>query len=197
MTLRNVLRFGAWGCLAAFIAAIYLHSQLALVGSFLVGIALAIASMRLQASIDERKQLHALAEAHLEPGEIVEAAFMATSGPGPYLMLIAIVFSIPLSLLLGGRDGTALARFWDQFTTLWSIIVTDRAILLFKRIPEPRADVLQARLPRYTRFGPVSGWFAMIELNGTEMFVRGRFHAAVELSDRLIETHQFVEPANS
>jgi hypothetical protein len=183
-----ILRVGALGCLAVFAAAIYVHSQPALVGSVLVAIVLGIVGIWSQPRIPkvgQQQRLRELAQEYLEPGEVVQAAFMALSGAGPYLLLIAIVFTIPLTILFGPA-GQALMLWVGRFTTLWSIIATDRAILLFRTIRDPETDVLEARLPRYTRFGPVSGWWAMIRLNGMDMFVLRRFHADVELADRLI-----------
>lgn len=192
MALTIILRIGALGCLAVFAAALYLHSQLALVGSVLVAIAIGIVAIWSQARIppaEQQRRLRALAQQHLEPGEVYQAGFTALSGPGPYLLAIALVFTVPLMLLFG-QAGEALMRWWAQFTTRWSIIVTDRAILLFRTIPEPREDVLEARLSRNTRFGPVSGWWTMIQLNGMDLFVRRRFFADVELADRLRDAYR-------
>jgi hypothetical protein len=199
MTRTTILRIGPLACLAVFAAAIYLHSQLALVGSvlvaFLIGIVAIWSGVRIQRAAP-RQRLRELAEEYLEAGEVFQATFMAMSGPGPYLIMIAFVFTIPLTVLVGpAAQALVLSLAW--FTTVWAIVVTDRAILLFKknRDPEAEAYVLQARLPRHTRFGPASGWWTMIHLNGTDMFVLRRYRADIELADRLIDAEPTVESA--
>jgi hypothetical protein len=82
-------------------------------------------------------------------------------------------------------------------TTRWSIVATDRAILLFKLFAGRDTDVLVARLPRNTRLGPISGRWGMISVDGTAMFVGRRFRADVELADELIGYHAAVEPSEA
>jgi hypothetical protein len=188
--LSTALRFIALGCIALFIAAIYLHSQPALLTSVLLGIAVAIVKLRSVAKVDPmelRDKLRARAEPYLEPGETFQVGFTALSGPGPYLVLIAVIFGVLLSLLTGRRYVRPFIR-----NAQWTVVVTDRAILLLKSSGREE-EFIVTRLPRDTRLGPVSGWWAMISLNGEWMFVHRRFHADVELADKAIAHREIVE----
>ena len=189
MTVGSTLRLGGLCCIALFGAAIYWHSQPALLASVLFALALAIAKVRTlitTARSDEQAALRPRADPYLEPGESIQAAFVAVGGPGPYLTWILFVCIAIAWFAFGRQVGSWLMSMLIFSTTRWSVVATDRAILLFQRVGNTDRDVFVTRLSRYTRLGPVSGRWAMISLNGTWMFVPKHFHAEVELADSLV-----------
>lgn len=104
---------------------------------------------------------------HLEPGETLQAAFPAQGGAHPYLLILT---------------GYVLF-FWLAKYVI--VAVTDRRIALFKAsaLATTKPKELIGSFPRETRFGPVSGVWAKIELGGTRYYVHRRFHKDVEAAD--------------
>ena len=104
-------------------------------------------------------------EPQLEPGETIQQVFLAQSGPNPYWMFLTYLF-----------------LFWIKY---WVFAVTDRRILVFRTsvlFPSAVKD-LTATLPRETKFGPVSGLWAQIEIGGTRYWVHKRFRKDVQAAD--------------
>jgi hypothetical protein len=101
----------------------------------------------------------------LEPGETVQAAFLATSGMSPWLLGISYFLFFLMKYVV--------------------IVVTDRRILVLKAsamAPTKPKEVL-GTFPRETQFGPVSGVYAKIHLGGTQYYVHRRFHGDVKAAD--------------
>ena len=191
------LRLAALGCLAMFLAALYWHSQAGLVASALLAVSLgvmALRALRRAAKRDEPERLRAAAAPHLEPGEVIQAAFAAIGGPGPYLGTIVVVVSMAVSALIGRQNATRMLALLALTTTRSVVVASDRAILLLQRPPALKTAILIARLPRHTRLGPVSGWWAMISLHANWMFVHHRFHSEIALADRLATPAEIAEP---
>src|SRR5262245_14592653 len=186
VTFRSALRLIALGCVVLFAGAIYFHSQPALVTSVLLAVAVLILHLYSAARTDPRTRLRTDTEPYLEPGETVQAVFRAVGGPGPYLALILLAFGVAFTLVLGDSSVTAgIFALLTLTTTQWTVVATDRALLLLASSARFQG-VRVTRLPRNIRLGPVSGWFAMISLNGRWMFVHRRFHAQIELADNAI-----------
>lgn len=104
-------------------------------------------------------------EPKLDPGESIQQVFLAQTGPNPYWLFLAY-----------------LILFWTKY---WVFAVTDRRILIFRTsfwVPSGVKD-LAATLPRSTRFGPVSGLWATIEIGPTRYWVHRRFHKDVQAAD--------------
>ena len=96
---------------------------------------------------------------HLEPGETLQSAFPAQSGPSPWLMVLMGV--IPYMLI---------AKYVV-------IAVTDRRIAVFKAsaLAPAKPKELLASYPRETRLNRTGGTWGKIELGGTRYWVHRRF----------------------
>ena len=181
------------GCLALFVASIDLHWQAGLLASVASVVAVLIVAV-CWASTAAQVQSTALAlvEPYLEAGEVVQAVIVATTSEPPstasVLAVVALVVGVIVVAILvmlassggsssgGGSGGPG--KPW------WTIVATDHALLMVKFAG--RSPVVVKRLPRRTHIGPVSGRWAMISLNGEEMWVRRKYHVEVEAADNAI-----------
>jgi len=197
LKLTIALRLFSLACLVVLASAIYRHSQRDLVVSFVLGLtALAVSVVTSQRPLT-RDVLLARAQPFLEPGETPQAAFYALSGFGPYATGVILIFIVLLALRMGWNAGALAMTFMALTLTPWTVVATDRALLLLK-LSMRDDEIVTTRLPRDTRIGPVSGRWATIWLNGRWMFVHRRFHNEVELADRAITLPSLVrqsEPA--
>ena len=114
-----------------------------------------------------RDKLRDRVQPFLEPGEQVQAVFMAQTGPNPYLGLL-----------------TTLVFFWTKHHVF---AVTDRRILVLSAgaFSPSKPKAVLTSLPRTTVLGPLSGLWGTMELDGTKYFVNKRFHKDVEEADGL------------
>lgn len=114
-----------------------------------------------------RKKVSKNVEPHLEPGETLQAAFLAQGGINPWWVILT----------------GYLLFFWLAKYVI--VAVTDRRILLFKAsaLATTKPKELLGTFPRETRFGPISGVWGKIELGGTRYYVHRRFHKEVEAAD--------------
>ncbi len=114
-----------------------------------------------------RDKIRKNAQSYLEPGETIQAAFPATRGPSPLLM--ALLGVLPMLFLL----------------KYVAFVATDRRILVLKTsafaTTKPK-EVLET-LPRDTKFGPVSGLYAKVEVGGARYRIHRRFHDDVRRAD--------------
>ena len=112
-----------------------------------------------------RDKLRERAQPFLEPGEEARHVFLAQAGPTPWLFA--------LSALLG---------FLMKYRV---VVVTDRNVVLLKSSPWTPAKPTEvvARLPRSTRFGPMSGVWAKIQLEGEKYYVHKRFQKDAAAAD--------------
>jgi hypothetical protein len=101
----------------------------------------------------------------LQPGEQIQEVLLSQTGPSPYWAFLTylIFFAIKRHI----------------------IVVTDRAIVMVKAgaWTGTSAQEVLARLPRSTRFGPLSGLWAGVELNGEKQWIHKRFHADAARAD--------------
>lgn len=114
-----------------------------------------------------RDKLRERVQPHLEPGEQIQAVFMAQTGPTPWL---------------AGAIGAVIYMFIAKYKV---VAVTDRAIVMLKAgafSPSKPKEVL-ARLPR-TRIGkPEAKVWGKIELGGERHWVHRRFFGDIEAAD--------------
>lgn len=116
-----------------------------------------------------RDKLIARAEPYLEPGETVRHTFMGQTGPNPWMGLISYWI-----MLFKGK--------------YYVFAVTDRAVLVLRAsrwIPS-KVKNLEARLPRTTTIGPLSGLWGESNALGQRVWIHKRFHKDVEAADREI-----------
>lgn len=115
-----------------------------------------------------RDKIRQNSQPFLEPGETVQAAFNAQTGPSPYLSLLLYLF-----------------LFWVR---MYLVVVTDRRILVIRSSTwkPSSARSVEAVLPRDTRLGPLSGLWAKRELNGQGFWIHKRFHKDVAAADALL-----------
>jgi hypothetical protein len=112
-----------------------------------------------------RTKLRNNVEPKLEPSETLQQVFLAQSGPNPYWLFL-----------------TYLVFFRIKY---WVFAITDRRILIYRAgffAPSKVKDIA-ATLPRETKFGPVSGLWARIEIGGTRYWVHKRFQKDVQEAD--------------
>jgi hypothetical protein len=119
-----------------------------------------------------RDKLRDRMQPFLEPGEQVQQAFLAQTGPSPWWMFLT-------NFIL--------------FATKWHVVaVTDRAIVV-TRSPwwtATKPKQLVARLPRTTRLGPVKGlWAGPVYLtpDGKKAWIHKRFHKDVDAADNALQ----------
>ena len=110
-----------------------------------------------------RDKLREKIEPQLEPGETLQQVFVAQTGPNPYWLF-----------------ATYLCFFWIKY---WVFAVTDRRILVFHASSAFHIKDLSGTLPRETKFGPLSGLWARVEVDGTRYWVNKRFQKDVEAAD--------------
>jgi hypothetical protein len=104
---------------------------------------------------------------YLEDGEQPEQAFLAQTGPTPWLM----AFLGALAMLLAVKRRI--------------VVVTDRAIVVLHASAWTGTTPknLVARLPRQQRIGPLSGVWGKTEIGGERMWIHKRFQKDVEEAD--------------
>lgn len=114
-----------------------------------------------------RDKLMSRSEPYLEPGETVRHVFMGQTGPNPMWALLTYWI-----MLVKGK--------------YFIFAVTDRSILVIrasKWMPSKPKE-LEARLPRATPIGPVSGTlWGRTEALGQRVWIHKRFHKDVEAAD--------------
>jgi hypothetical protein len=124
-----------------------------------------------------RDKLEQNVQPYLEPGESVQAAFVATGGPNPWF------------LALTGM----LLLFFLKYVI---IVATDRRILVLKASPlsSTKPKEVLGTFPRDTKLGQVSGVYAKIELGGTRYYVHRKFHGEVRKADAAAVTSSPTAP---
>lgn len=115
-----------------------------------------------------REKLRERSQSYLEPGETIQAVFLAQTGPTPWL---------------AGAFGALIYMFIAKYRI---IVVTDRQILVLTSgafSPSKPKEVSQ-RLPRNTKLGPFTAkvW-GKVEIGGERHWVHRRFRADVEAAD--------------
>jgi hypothetical protein len=136
----------------------------------------------------------------LPTNDPIRQVFVAQAGPHPLLLpLGAVAYGITYVLPLG-----TLGRLWislifavfflaflvySQVATKYRIVcVTDDAIHVLRSGMAGQPKELLATLPRQQRFGPASGLWQDITLNGENLRVHKRFHKDIEAADSATET---------
>ncbi|WP_129664605.1 hypothetical protein [Phytoactinopolyspora endophytica] len=120
-----------------------------------------------------RDRLRERAQPYLRPGENIEQVFQAQSGPSPYFFLL-----------------TWLTLFWHKF---YIVAVTDQSIVMvrtghFVNTKPKGDDPVEARLPRRTRIGPVSGlWASTSNLGPKRLWIHRYFHKDVDAADAALD----------
>lgn len=113
-----------------------------------------------------RDKLADRAQPYLEPGEEVRHVFMGQTGPSPWFAALSWWI-----VLFAGK--------------YFIFVVTDRAVLVLrasKLIPSKPKDI-EARLPRATQLGPVSGMWGQTNALGQRVWVHKRFHKDLLAAD--------------
>jgi hypothetical protein len=114
-----------------------------------------------------RDKLRERTQPFLEPGESIEEIFPAEGGASPWMMGLGG----GLFIILLGKPRV--------------VAVTDRALVICKQSKwKATPTEVLGRLPRETKFGPVSGrvW-AKISLSGDTYYVARKFHDDVRNAD--------------
>jgi|ERR671936_2547710 hypothetical protein len=124
-----------------------------------------------------REKIRESAGPFLEPGENIQAAFTAQTGPNPNWMFLSY-----------------LIMFAAKF---YAIVVTDRRILVLQTssFRPARAKGLVTTAPRETRFGDMGGLWGDFTLNGTKYYVHRRFFKDVEAADNALGSGTQAAPA--
>lgn len=107
----------------------------------------------------------------LEPGETIQHVFMGQTGPNPMWALVTYWI-----MLFKGK--------------YFVFAVTDRSIVVIrasKWLPSKPKE-LEARLPRGTRIGPLSGIWGQSESLGQRVWIHKRFHKDVAAADAALGT---------
>lgn len=147
-----------------------------------------------------RDSLAQRARPFLEPGEQIQAVFMAQSGVSPYLLLLfGLIFAIPYSMIYAFKlqsTAVGLALLLILVVTLIVVstllfrthhfVVTDRAITVLdaSRWWATFPSRLRQRHPRNVYFGQLSGLYGRFMLGNTEYWVRRwRFRKDVAAAD--------------
>jgi hypothetical protein len=114
-----------------------------------------------------RDKLEKNVQAYLEPGESVQAAFPATTGPNPwFLVLTGYLLLLP-------------------FMKFVIVAATDRRILVLKAsaLGTTKPKEVLGTFPRDTKLGQVSGVYGKVDLGGKRYYVHKRFHQDVRNVD--------------
>jgi hypothetical protein len=113
-----------------------------------------------------RDKLVERTQPYLEPGEQVRQVFMGQTGPSPWFAALSW-----LIILIAGE--------------YYVFAVTDRAIIVMKagKFVPSKPKGLEARLPRATRLGPVSGLWGQTNALGKRVWVHKRFHKDIDAAD--------------
>lgn len=113
-----------------------------------------------------RDKMTANAQAHLQPGETIQAVFGAQT-MSQYWVLV-----------------TYLLLFKNQYRV---VVVTDQRIMVCRsgRFTTTKVVEVLANLPRQTRIGPPSGLWWKCQSLGGKLYVHKRFHKDVIQADAL------------
>ena len=115
-----------------------------------------------------RDKLRERAQPFLEPGEQIQAVFLAQTGPSPWFAALSW-----LIVLFGAK--------------YYVVVATDRNIVLLNAsawVPS-KVKGVDRRLPRSTRFGPLSGLWGKSQALGATTHIHKRFHGDVEVADSM------------
>ncbi len=126
-----------------------------------------------------RDKLAERAQPYLEPGETVKHVFMGQTGPSPWFAALSYWI-----VLISGK--------------FFIFVVTDRSILVLRasKLITSKPKDLEARLPRATQLGPVSGLWGQTNALGQRVWIHKRFHKDVMAADaELAQTGQAPPPA--
>lgn len=125
-----------------------------------------------------RDKLAERAQPYLEPGEQVRHVFMGQTGPSPWFSALS---------------------YWIVLTSgkFFIFVVTDRAILVLRasKLVTSKPKDIEARLPRATQLGPVTGIWAPTHALGQRVWVHKRFHKDVLAADTELAQSGQVPPA--
>jgi len=112
-----------------------------------------------------RDKLVQRATPYLEPGEQIQAIFLAQSGPSPYWIILS----------------TLIVIFGAGYHT---VVVTDRAIVILRngRLTGTFPQSVHLRGPRNVVLGTPTGIWGKIHLD-TRYWVHKRFHKDVQAAD--------------
>ena len=146
-----------------------------------------------------RDKLAQRARPYLEPGEHIQAVFMAQSGVSPYWnQLIGVLVLIPFVMVYVFRLqntvvgvvltlilGVTIVTFSTLFVRTHHFVVTDRAIVVIdaNRFILTLPSRLRQRHPRNFYFGQMSGLFGKFVLGNTDYWTRRRFQKDVAAAD--------------
>jgi hypothetical protein len=108
-----------------------------------------------------RDKLRERVEPLLEAGERLESAFLAQTGPSPYLSFL-----------------TWLVFFWVKYVV---VAVTDRRIAVFSAsmVAPAKPKALLTSYPRQELKDPGKGLWGVVELDGVRYWVHRRFRKDV------------------
>jgi hypothetical protein len=116
-----------------------------------------------------RDKLRSNAQAHLDQGETIQAAFPAQTGPSPYFLLLSYIFF-----------------FWLRS---FVVAATDRRIVVFKSSvwrPSLTREIVDTH-PRETRLGPPGkGLYHAVHLGDERYWVHRRFFKDVRAADEAL-----------
>lgn len=141
-----------------------------------------------------RDKLADRAGPYLEPGEGIRQVFMGQTGPSPYLTLVLVLVLVFSSNVLSGLGLAAVGIGVLALVGLVAVVltgkahvfaVTDRAIVVLSAPMWRPSKVtgIEARLPRSTRIGPVSGLWGSTDALGKKLWIHKRFHLDVLAAD--------------
>jgi hypothetical protein len=127
-------------------------------------------------SVALREKLAQRAAPYLEPGEQIQAIFVAQSGPSPYWSLLS----------------TWIVIFAAGYRT---IVVTDRAYVILRngRLSGTKPKDILSRHDREVRLGHPSGLWGSITLD-RRYWVHKRFHKDVLAADDALDAMQAARP---
>jgi hypothetical protein len=114
-----------------------------------------------------RDKLRDRAQPFLEPGEQIQAVVPCQTGPSPWMSALSW-----LIVLFGAK--------------FWIVVATDRNLVVLKSSAmSMKPTKLDRRLPRGTRFGPLSGLWGKSEVLGQKTYVHKRFHNDAAQADAM------------
>jgi hypothetical protein len=112
-----------------------------------------------------RDKIAEQAQPHLEQGEQIRHVFVAQTGPSPYWAL--------------------LTYFMFFAIQVYNVVVTDRSIVFFRASfwKQSNPKHIEGRFPRSMQFGPMTGLWGRMEIDGRRFYVHKRFHKDVAAAD--------------
>jgi hypothetical protein len=117
-----------------------------------------------------RDKLVERVQPHLEPGEQVQAVFLAQTGPSPWMSALSW-----LIVLFGAK--------------YYIVAATDRAYVVLKAgafVPS-KPKGFDRRLDRRIRVGPLSGLWGKSTLLADKTYIHKRFHKDVDQADQWLD----------